>query len=298
MRTDPILEWYRKHPDLIKPGKLRLAIDFDYTLTAAKADYNLSSLPSPQAGSPETLRSLYSQGWYIIVATARFDSTVFNTDEIKVSHGIVSEFLLLNNIPYDLIWKDQSAGKPHACWYLDDRSLPPFPGWEFANKYLSSYMCEIESIWQAGHPYPFREAVKQFRIQTGGLNMQPDENVFGEIIYAYTRKQALEDGVLVDLTGYKVTREYFKFPVACSSAVWAAIDRAITDQNNCSDIEGILHDIFFMGIMTGKSVTESEKVFAVLIQQDGKQESFDMRLACGPGDEGEPVLTIMFIDED
>ena len=40
-----------------------------------------------------------------------------------------------------------------------------------------------------------------------------------KVIYAYTRKQALEDGVLVD-AGEMAKEAGFKFPVAITAAAW------------------------------------------------------------------------------
>ena len=46
-----------------------------------------------------------------------------------------------------------------------------------------------------------------------------DDNPFGEVIYSYTRAQAIEDGVLVDLAEW--ARETgFSVPVACTTTVW------------------------------------------------------------------------------
>jgi len=39
------------------------------------------------------------------------------------------------------------------------------------------------------------------------------------VIFSYTRKQAIEDGVLVDLTPF-AKETGFKIPVACTAAVW------------------------------------------------------------------------------
>ena len=39
------------------------------------------------------------------------------------------------------------------------------------------------------------------------------------VIFRYTRREAIEDGVLVDLTAW-AKETGFKIPVACTSAVW------------------------------------------------------------------------------
>ena len=53
------------------------------------------------------------------------------------------------------------------------------------------------------------------------MSGREDGNPFEEapVIFQYTRAQTLEDGVLVDLTEW--ARELgFRYPVACTSAVW------------------------------------------------------------------------------
>ena len=45
------------------------------------------------------------------------------------------------------------------------------------------------------------------------------KELFGEVIYAYTREQAIADGVLIDVS--KMAKEAgIRFPVAVTSAVW------------------------------------------------------------------------------
>ena len=63
-----------------------------------------------------------------------------------------------------------------------------------------------------------RRAIARHRI--GGSNMN-GKNPFEDapVIFSYTRAQAIEDGVLVDLTAW--ARETgFKVPVACTATVW------------------------------------------------------------------------------
>ena len=52
------------------------------------------------------------------------------------------------------------------------------------------------------------------------------ENLFGEAVFIYTRAQAIEDGVLVDLSHVDSIQQHWKFPFACTSTVWAIIEAA------------------------------------------------------------------------
>ena len=50
------------------------------------------------------------------------------------------------------------------------------------------------------------------------------DGLFGDLIFSYTRKQAIEDGVLVDLTSkFPKDTRLFKYPVACTSAIWSIV---------------------------------------------------------------------------
>ena len=53
------------------------------------------------------------------------------------------------------------------------------------------------------------------------------ENPFGETIYSYSRAQAIEDGVLVDLSQADSIRQHWKYPFGCTSVVWAYAAREV-----------------------------------------------------------------------
>ncbi len=123
-----------------------------------------------------------------------------------------------------------------------------------------------------------------------------NENVFGETIYSYSRAQAIEDGVLVDLSQVESIRQSWKHPFACTSAVWAIIEEALLQPHY--DLAGILHDVSTMAklsIRTNEAARNSDQIrFEVII--DGKKHA--MKLHIGPGDTAAPVLTLMLPYED
>ena len=120
-----------------------------------------------------------------------------------------------------------------------------------------------------------------------------NENMFGETIYSYSRAQAIEDGVLVDLSHVETIRQHWKHPFACTSAVWGIIQDALQrpDQDTC----GICHDISTMAKIAIRSVRDAEQIlFSVIIT--GKKHA--MKLNIGPGDTAAAVLTLMLPYED
>ncbi len=115
------------------------------------------------------------------------------------------------------------------------------------------------------------------------------EEVFGEVIYRYTRAQAIADGMLIDVTGMAKTLG-FKIPVAVTQGVWA-------DHVSATDI--ITEKL--------RSTIERQRLSDLLIQayvsaRAAKSDRIDIFgrviALCHGGDEAEPVVTIMFPEEE
>ena len=117
-----------------------------------------------------------------------------------------------------------------------------------------------------------------------------------EVIYSYTRAQAIEDGVLVDLTGlYPGDTRLYKYPVACTSAVWGLIERACQKTGENPGV--YVWDLCFMSINCKvREIDHSTVLFKVGIPIGGKEHT--LKIACGPGDDGKPVMTVMLPHED
>jgi hypothetical protein len=127
-------------------------------------------------------------------------------------------------------------------------------------------------------------------------------DTFGETIYTYTRAEALSDGNLMDLNQVIPRNESpFKFPVACTSAVWAIIDNAAKNQRVCNDLKGIVWDVLYMASQApriGEKLNESTYLYKVIIIGAGRQKKYTFKCLVHPGDNMEPVITIMLPEED
>ncbi|OAM88503.1 hypothetical protein OH491_10495 [Termitidicoccus mucosus] len=122
-----------------------------------------------------------------------------------------------------------------------------------------------------------------------------NEDLFGKPVYSYTRKQAIADGVLIDLSGDKLIHAHWKYPLATTSTVWETVQSAVRDHDN--DLNGILHDLSVLAklrIRSGKTADSDTARFTAII---GKRTRA-LKLHLGLGDNHEPVLTLMFDDED
>lgn len=76
------------------------------------------------------------------------------------------------------------------------------------------------------------------------------------------------------------------------------MQKAVENPRYCQDYAGILHDILFMSKCSGRSLDASTKIFRVIIQGAGRNKYHDLKLMVGPGDQREPVITIMLASED
>lgn len=134
-----------------------------------------------------------------------------------------------------------------------------------------------------------------------------------EVIYAYTRADALRDGLLVDATR-RAAALGFQVPVALSSAVyadcvtWDARAEANKPEGTAQDTSGRLHDVLWMAFLAvarlnGAGAAHSGRVdFEVLrVPVEGPSvapQLVNLRAVIGPGDAGEPVITILFPGEE
>ncbi len=131
-------------------------------------------------------------------------------------------------------------------------------------------------------------------------------NLFGEVIYSYTRAQAIDDGVLIDAT--EMARDAgFKWPLALTAAAWAdsvAWSDADNERQVYQDQSGRLWDVLFMAsyaIQTANNDNRQLKFGLQRIPRNGRSTTSQrliLKLILGPGDGGEPVITIMLPDED
>lgn len=124
-----------------------------------------------------------------------------------------------------------------------------------------------------------------------------------EVIYTYTRKQAIEDGMQTKLEGKHadlVKEAGYKYPVFLTSGVLGLIEKAVNNEKFCNDFTGVLWDILYMSRAAGKPVNDRMTKFEVIITGTGRQREHTMYIECGAMDfdDPAPVLTIMLPEEN
>lgn len=130
-------------------------------------------------------------------------------------------------------------------------------------------------------------------------------DIFGEVIYSYTRKQAIEDGHLIDVT--EVAKEAgFRTPVAITRAAWVdCVEWSETDsrRQTYQDEAGRLWDVLWMAMNAARRGTGTQRLVFALYRVPRGGRGVRPRLVklvahIGPGDNGDPVITISLPGED
>ena len=139
------------------------------------------------------------------------------------------------------------------------------------------------------------------------MNNQDNDLVhelFGEPISAYTRAEAIRDGTLIDVSA-DARALGIHYPVALTRAVWAdCVDWQAEDsrRKTYQDIAGRLHDVLWMFCCAARHASGERIQFSLYrVPRGGRATRPRLTMLAaviGPGDLGEPVLTIMLPDED
>ena len=133
--------------------------------------------------------------------------------------------------------------------------------------------------------------------------MMRDPFVDVPVVFRYTRAQAIADGVLVDLSPW-ASETGFKVPVACTAELWNGyiVPPAAMKGWGQSELSRAV-DVLWMLLMAigqrPKTDESEELLFDVPFQQEPRKTvAVRFKAVCGPGDQREPVLTLMLPNQD
>ena len=128
-----------------------------------------------------------------------------------------------------------------------------------------------------------------------------NDSPFGEVIYSYTRAQAVADGVQVEVT--KTAQEAgIRFPVFLTRTVFDAYVAVPPDVSG-QDEAGRLWDVVWMtrfAILRAKPGVDRIPI-ALYVRNDNRAAKLVKLIAtCGPLDidDPQPAITVMMPDED
>lgn len=132
------------------------------------------------------------------------------------------------------------------------------------------------------------------------MNNAPTELV----IFSYTRRQAIEDGVLWEASAADQDKSVRSVcaqhvpgcSVATTMPVFEIMRKSVENQKWGTDYAGILHDMFCMARM--RPWQGDTKLFKVIIMGAGRQRYFIFKVQKHPDEAGRPCVTFMLPEED
>ncbi len=101
-------------------------------------------------------------------------------------------------------------------------------------------------------------------------------------------------------TSQKKAREAgFRWPVAVTAAVWTLIEDIPERNTGFQSIDGRLWDVLWMAFcaIRGADAGGTALIYSLILQTT-HMTHVTLKLVTGPGDHGEPVVTIMLPEED
>jgi hypothetical protein len=125
-----------------------------------------------------------------------------------------------------------------------------------------------------------------------------------EIISSYSRAEAIEDGVLVDMTqepfGSLAREAGIVWPIAMTATAFGEfVEFSNASGHSCQDIKGRWWDVVWMFRMTRREISSLDARWKLLVREpDGWLLQKELKCVSGPADDGSPCLTFMLPDED
>lgn len=122
-----------------------------------------------------------------------------------------------------------------------------------------------------------------------------------DIIYSYTRKQAIEDGQQALIYDDLRREAGIKYPVYLTSGVIAKIQAAVDNKKHLNDWEGVLWDMFTMFKYYAKGARGDTIRFRVIITGIGPgaklYHDFIAQIGATDIDDPSPAITFMLPEE-
>ena len=127
------------------------------------------------------------------------------------------------------------------------------------------------------------------------------EALFGPVIYAYTRRQALEDGFQVAV-GSLAREAGFKYPVFLTRRVWDECVKVPPGMEGWQDENGRLWDVLHMTRLAASQADGDTIRVQLYVQKHARRrrpEMVELRAVCCATDidNPEPCICIMFPEE-
>jgi len=128
--------------------------------------------------------------------------------------------------------------------------------------------------------------------------MSKDES--WNVVYSYSRAQAIADGVLVDVTEAAKSIGFKLHTVVTDHLFHGYVEPPAGLDGEGQSVTSRLHDLMVLALFAARKAMNTDRVtFKVdFLMAPGRKETIEVVAHIGPGDHGEPVLTIMLPEDD
>ncbi|CAG0984204.1 hypothetical protein METP3_02259 [Methanosarcinales archaeon] len=304
------------------------ALKYHYTLgTSNGGQYLLLDDHNHKKGCP---------GWEIVSLSAR--SITYSIDVWARSYEVGPEKLAklckmidAGKVPgFDIVQDACGADDPIVLYnehlftnmnkpgfgqsFIRKENLAAYADWIIAEDYSKPFEPPIKLKTEPPIDAPKDDLPSMVDIETE-TGDQSTKSVFGDVIDVYSRAEAIDDGLLVDVT--ETAKEAgIVYPTAVTQALWNGYIEPPDSLKGFQDMQGRLWDVLTMFSFSARArkkasteVAESPRdaaqilYFKTMFQMpskagNSKMETVDLKAICGPGDNAEPILTIMLLEED
>jgi len=138
-----------------------------------------------------------------------------------------------------------------------------------------------------------------YRLRSARYSIHEDE-----VIYSYTRFQALEDGVLVDVS-QMASEAGFRYPTAITADLHARITPNEREKALGQSYGGRLWDVVFLASFAARQAGTQDRCSLEVSLFDAEaapphrthRRTLSLWMVVGPGNQGEPVITIGFPED-
>jgi len=144
--------------------------------------------------------------------------------------------------------------------------------------------------WESNSNKKYSVQEKEHKIKNIEILREGNGAEGDEIIDGYTQKQAIEDGLLIEVSkNYPEEAKFYKYPVLFLKSLWDVVVKVAGSKTNMSDMNGILRDILYL---TSKHpVQKPNAVTHITIVKIGKK-NYKIKAVVTGDDMGEPVVLV------
>ena len=120
------------------------------------------------------------------------------------------------------------------------------------------------------------------------------------VVFEYSRAQAIADGVLVDVTEQAKATGFRLHTVVTATIFHGYVEPPAGLEGEGQSVAGRLHDVLTLALFAARRAVNTDRVtFKVdFLMAPGRKETIDVIAHIGPGDNYEPCLTIMLPEDD